>query len=324
MTLSKLAQLANVSVSVVSKAFSGKDGVSDSMREHVFAVAKEHGCFEQFYHVPYDKPVVAVIIPEAISEYYIRNIQALKKGLEQGGYTMLMSISNFDIEMTRELIRYYTEHSKVDAIVVFGGLPECDCKTDTALVSVSKATVDFGSFVEIYLDSGLERVIRRLYELGHRRIAYVGEPLTEGKREKTEQLLRDFEIAGYPELMICSRYRFAEAGKDGAKKLLALEDRPTAILGAYGYITQGILAELEENGVLVPEDISVLSIGDDPLPLNPSLDVSYISSMTDEVCCEVMNILKARIRSKNPNAFQRIEILPDFYEGRTISKAMEK
>ena len=54
MTLSKLAQLANVSVSVVSKAFSGKDGVSDSMREHVFAVAKEHGCFEQFYHAHVD------------------------------------------------------------------------------------------------------------------------------------------------------------------------------------------------------------------------------------------------------------------------------
>ena len=66
MTLSKLAQLANVSVAVVSKAFAGKDGVSEAMREHVFAVAKEHGCFQQFYHARYDKPVIAVIIPEAI------------------------------------------------------------------------------------------------------------------------------------------------------------------------------------------------------------------------------------------------------------------
>ena len=60
MTLSKLAALANVSVSVVSKAFSGRADVSDSMREHVFAVAKENGCFEQFYHARYDKPVIAV------------------------------------------------------------------------------------------------------------------------------------------------------------------------------------------------------------------------------------------------------------------------
>ena len=38
MTLSKLAKLANVSVSVVSKAFSGRDDVSEEMRERVFAV----------------------------------------------------------------------------------------------------------------------------------------------------------------------------------------------------------------------------------------------------------------------------------------------
>ena len=66
MTLSKLAQLANVSVSVVSKAFSGRSDISDAMREHVFQVARENGCFQQFYHVPYDKPVIAVIIPEII------------------------------------------------------------------------------------------------------------------------------------------------------------------------------------------------------------------------------------------------------------------
>ena len=46
MTLSKLAKLANVSVSVVSKAFSGREDVSAAMREHVFAVAREHGCFQ--------------------------------------------------------------------------------------------------------------------------------------------------------------------------------------------------------------------------------------------------------------------------------------
>ena len=99
MTLSKLAQLANVSVSVVSKAFSGKGDVSDAMREHIFSVAKEHGCFQKFYHARYDKPVVAVIIPEAISKYYIHYIETLKKDMDESGYTMLLSISNFDNAM---------------------------------------------------------------------------------------------------------------------------------------------------------------------------------------------------------------------------------
>ncbi len=124
MTLSKLAQLANVSVSVVSKAFSGREDVSESMREHVFSVAREHGCFGQFYHARYDKPVIAVIIPEAISKYYIKYVEELKVRLERNNCTLLLSISNFDQKMEGELIRYYSEHGKVDALIVVNGY--CD------------------------------------------------------------------------------------------------------------------------------------------------------------------------------------------------------
>ena len=322
MTLSKLAQLANVSVSVVSKAFSGRDDVSDSMREHVFAVAREHGCFEQFYHAPYDKPVVAVIIPEAISEYYIRCVHTLNKSMEKAGYTMLLSINNFDLEMTKELVHYYTEHGKVDAIVMLGKFPALSHKTETTLISVGQATDITGNFVEISLSDGLEKVLRRLRDLGHRRIAYVGEPLTDSKQKVMASIMEELGIAVDNDLMICSRYRFAEAGRDGTKKLLALKSRPTAIIGAYGYITQGIISELEANGVSIPQDMSVVSMGDDPYPLHPSLDVSHISSMTELMSEKVMHILKTRMRSKNPNEFQSLKILPDFHEGKTISKIL--
>ena len=45
MTLRELAKLAHVSVSTVSKAFSGAEDISESTREMIFSLAKEHGCF---------------------------------------------------------------------------------------------------------------------------------------------------------------------------------------------------------------------------------------------------------------------------------------
>ena len=131
MTLSKLAQLAHASVSTVSKAFSGKGDISDATREHIFSVAREHGCFQQFYHMPYDRPVVAVVIPEAVSQTYLRYVETLRKELEKNEYTMLLSISNFDPQMLQELTRYYFEHGKVDGLILVGGsvsLPP-DCRT---------------------------------------------------------------------------------------------------------------------------------------------------------------------------------------------------
>ena len=318
MTLSKLAQLANVSVSVVSKAFSGRDDVSEAMRERVFAVAKEHGCFEQFYHAPYDKPVVVVIVPEVISEYYIKYIQLLKKGIEECGYTMLMSINNFDLEMTRELVRYYTEYGKVNGIILFGEMPKISKKADIAFISIGGSDYEAGSGVQLDISSGLSVMLKHLYDHGHKSVAYVGEPLTEIKRHLLEKTMSDMGIEVIPEHMICSRYRFADAGRDGTKKLLALENRPTAIVGAYGYITQGVIAELETQGVSIPSDMSVVSLGDDPYPLHPTLNVSYISSMTEKVCESVMQLLKERINSQNPNTPQVINILSEFVEGETV------
>ena len=321
MTLSKLAQLANVSVSVVSKAFAGKEGVSRAMREHVFSVAREHGCFEQFYHVPYDKPVIAVIIPEAISVYYIHFIEVLKKSMETHGYTMLLSISNFDPEMTEELVRYYTEHSRVNGMVVFGDLPKDIKKTDTVIFSVSeKFDSDSESCIRLDLDSGLTAAIKQLKALGHRRIAYVGEPLTQSKYDDLHRAMVKEGLDAPDELSVCSLHRFEEAGRDGLRRLMSLTDRPTAIFGAYGYITSGIIAEAELMGINVPDDLSVISMDSDPSPIHHALDVSRIPSCIDKICEKIMSALNHNL---NPTVHKKVDSLTvqsEFYVGNTITK----
>lgn len=323
MTLSKLAQLANVSVSVVSKAFSGREDVSESMREHVFAVAREHGCFGQFYHARYDKPVIAVIIPEAISKYYIHVIEVLKKDIEENGYTMLLSISNFDNTMKDELVRYYTEHSKVDGLILIDSHFNMIGKCNTVLVSVnqSKKRNNYGS--EIYLEKsyGINDALDYLIKQGHERIGYVGEAYTVSKRKRLIDRLTELGFEVDERLFYTSLHRFEDAGKDGIKKLFSGSfEPPTAIFGAYGYITQGILSELEALGLNVPTDVSVISMDSDPYPLHPTLDVACIPSDIERLCAEAMKILCDRIGNNSPNlpALQ-IELDSSFHIGNSIS-----
>jgi len=324
MTLSKLAQLANVSVSVVSKAFSGREDVSDAMREHVFAVAREHGCFHQFYHVPYDKPVVAVIFPELISQYYIHYMQTLKAAMEEHGYTMLLSISNFDAQMMDELIRYHLEHGKVDALIVFGAVKEEFSKGNTVLACFGDAA-ESKADVTVTLSSahGMTQALTFLSEQGHRRIAYIGEPLTEAKEKQMRTLMDALGLEIRPEYMICSRSRFAEAGIDGVRRLWRMEQRPTAIFGAYGYITQGILEELAAMGVSVPGDVSVISMDNDPFPLHRQRDVACIPSATEAVCEQMMAALAARLGGRRKKSPEHILIQKDFYIGDTVGPAVE-
>ena len=319
MTLSKLAQLANVSVSVVSKAFSGKEGVSRAMREHVFAVAKEHGCFEQFYHVPYDKPVIAVIIPEAISVYYIHFIEVLKKSMEAHGYTMLLSISNFDPEMTGELIRYYTGHSRVNGMVIFGELPKDTAKTDTVIFSVvERHDAGAETNIRLDLDPGISDAIKCLEEMGHHRIAYIGEPLTQNKCDDLRRVMESHGMKLPDELSVCSLHRFEEAGRDGLRRLMSLSERPTAVFGAYGYITSGIIAEAESMGMKIPDDLSVISMDSDPSPIHPNLDVSRIPSGIDEICRAIMSALNYSLNPGTHKKSDSLTVPSEFYRGETV------
>ncbi len=319
MTLSKLAQLANVSVSVVSKAFSGKGEVSKSMREHVFAVAREYGCFQQFYHAPYDKPVIAVIIPEAISGFYIHYIEVLKSLMEQYGFTMLLSISNFDHQLSGELARYYVEHSKVDGLLLLTGIDEIPQSNTTAIVSISR-TETFGGRIHFRLDEGLRSCLSYLKQMGHTRIGYVGEPLTESKRDLMLEVVEEMGMETREAWLITSFSRFQEAGQDGMRQILSCEDRPTAVFGAYSYITQGMLECLSQQGMRVPQDISVVSMESVPSPISDTIDVSCVRSCIEEICAASIRLLRERMRTDAPNEPITVDVIPSFHVGESVQK----
>lgn len=319
MTLSKLAQLAHASVSTVSKAFSGKGDISDATREHIFAVAREHGCFQQFYHMPYDRPVVAVVIPEAVSQTYLRYVETLRKELEKNKYTMLLSISNFDPQMLQELARYYFEHGKVDGLILVGGSVPLPPNCRTALLcagSREAASVRFCTD----LRSGMAECLRHLYGLGHRRIAYVGEPLIEAKRLLMEEEMEKLGLSACPAHMVCSLQRFEDAGRDGVRRIWSAPNpKPTAIIGGYGYIAAGIIDELGKLGLRVPEDVSVASMNDDEIDRLSPLRLSHVHVDIEEECRQMVQLLNCRIGSKNPNKPHVSELSTHFVVGSTIA-----
>lgn len=316
MTLSKLAQLANVSVSVVSKAFSGRADISDAMREHVFEVARQHGCFQQFYHVPYDRPVVALIIPEAISEFYIRYVEELKKGLEKCGYTLLLSISNFDSNLASELAKYYTTHNKVNALILLDHITEYPASSDTIIVRQSKIHHGAHNIVCPETLLAIEDALLYLRETGRKRIAYIGEPLTKGIEKQLQELMRNVGFSVSDEYIICSRKRFEEAGRDGVEQLLKLPEMPDAIFGAYSGITSGIISALNEHGVAIPEKTAVISLTSVP-KCHPDLDVAYIDSCVPEICEKIVSVIKDRIESKTKLAPCEIHVSSKFHKGET-------
>ncbi|MBQ7386807.1 MAG: LacI family DNA-binding transcriptional regulator, partial [Clostridia bacterium] len=106
-TISKIAKLANVSVSTASKAFSGSTEVSEITRDRIFNVAKKLGVFKKFYNAKYPKIVIAVVVPEYLSGNYGVLISELQRFLNERDCTVTVTAANFLLDKNETLIDYY-------------------------------------------------------------------------------------------------------------------------------------------------------------------------------------------------------------------------
>lgn len=120
MTLSKLAKLANVSVSTASKAFSGSNEVSEETRNMIFDVARENHCFRKFYNAKYPKVVIAIIAPEFKGAYYTRYLCCIQDELEKANCKLCVSTTNFSEEKKRSLLEYYCRYTNMDGFETAG------------------------------------------------------------------------------------------------------------------------------------------------------------------------------------------------------------
>jgi LacI family transcriptional regulator len=119
---------------------------------------------------------------------------------------------------------------------------------------------------------GLEATAH-LLSLGHRRIATIT-----GALEQDNAIAR---LAGYraaliragaptdDELVYVGAYGVT-SGYEGAQRLMALDDPPTAIFASSDDTALGALRALREAGLVVPRDVSL--VGFDDLPIAPWID----------------------------------------------------
>ena len=117
-TLSKIAKLANVSVSTASKAFSGSNDINEETRNLIFSVAKKHGVFKKFYKAKFPQLTVAVVVPEFSGDHYSAMLIEIQKRLEIRGCLMSVSAFDFSADNSSKIYDYYSKYTNVDGIIM--------------------------------------------------------------------------------------------------------------------------------------------------------------------------------------------------------------
>ncbi len=295
-TLSKIAKLANVSISTASKAFSMSSEVNSDTRDMIFDIAKKHGCFKKFFNAKYPKLVVAVICPEFESLHYASLLGRLQIALEKHGCEICVATTQFSKERAYELVEYYTKYARVDGMVLLDGANALNYEIDIPVVCMGRAN-KYATRVLINTRPALEEAVDYFISHGVYDIGFIGEHLTASRECSFKEIMESRGVSVNPNFISVGD-RFADGAYEATRTLIKRGTVPRALICAYDYLAIGTVRALIENGYRVPEDVLVLGVDNIPEAefLNPPL--SSIDSNINEACEAVADKLIAMLMSK--------------------------
>ena len=324
MTLKKLAEICNVSVSTVSKAFSDSGEISEKTRQQIFDAAKKNGCFYKYYSENYKKKVVAVIIPEIKSAYYTTLVDGLEREFSKHNAMVTVSSTNFNRTAEWDLVQYYEDYAHADGIIIIGSSVKFEEQPKIPILNMF-AESDQTTADSMHIKSGeaTDDALGYLKKAGHREIAFIGEPLTKVRLDHFISSARRIGLKLQNKYIITSDERFELAGYKGMNELFGIPGRPTAIIAAYSYIANGIIKCIYDHGKSVPEDYSIVSMDDIFDFPGVEHDLARISMQREDICSTAAEMLLKKIYNPRYSARQSVTLYNRFVPGNTVKKLCE-
>lgn len=145
--------------------------------------------------------------------------------------------------------------------------------------------------------SGIAEATTYLINLGHRRIAFVGNLALSWFRRRYEAYRETMERHGLTPMSVSESWPLSgpEYGQRAAAQLLQTAEPPTAILGGNDELAAGVWKELTRRGISIPREMSLIGCGDrvEFAILEPEL--TSISVFVDQIGERLTNMLLTRL-----------------------------
>lgn len=321
-TIKDVAKRAGLSQATVSRALNKSGYVSEETQHRIDEAVAELGYRPNWMARSLkgkSSQLIGLIVPEVSSLYDNLIIQAVSNQLHAHDFGLMLCISNEEAEVDLGYLRILQE-KRVDGIIYVHPLYGNNSTFVRELARQGMPIVELNRQREkdlldaVLADNvqGAYQLTKYLIDLGHRRIGLVlGETeLTTGENRLTGYrfALNNAGITYDPELVQIGSFS-QDHGEQGTQNLLALTDRPTAILAGSNRILIGVLGILGEQKLAIPADISVAAFNDtDWLSIwNPP--ITTVDIAIEEMAHLAVDLLLRRITSPDKKTKPRTYLL---------------
>lgn len=324
-TIKDVAALAGVSPSTVSRTCKNNPSISEETKERVRKAMAELGYepnFQASNLASQNSRTIGIILPASAKEvyensFYLEAIQGISHYCNGRQY-MTTIVTGQDEAEILDAVRSMSRSGKVDGFIILYSKkddPVIDYLFNEGLlyILIGKATQYTNQTIYIDNDNLLagREAAEYLYQLGHRRIAYLGSDsslMFSADRKAGYQLaLASHQLPVRPEYCV-EVQNVSENNEEAIRGLLMQKDRPTAILVSDDILAVSLERVCLENHLAIPEDLSIISFNNSLFarltsPQLTSIDIGA-GQLGSEAASQIINHIE------NPNLLATKIIVP--------------
>jgi DNA-binding LacI/PurR family transcriptional regulator len=274
LSIKDIARSAQVSHSTVSRALRNSPLVNADTGERIRRIAAE----SNFRVSAVGRSLatgrthsIGVVVSSISDPFMAEVVGGLEEVTNARGYSLMLATSAGDPDREIKIVRVFEER-RVDGVVLTGGshlgaehAPLLAAMKIPVVVMNGQRTADFAYSVVVDNVAAGHAAVRFLAQLGHKRIAYIGDRFgcesNDARQTGYRQGLAAHDLPYLPDLVLVGDAQ-PESGMLAMEHLLSVPEPPTAVFCYDDMTALGALSAISRHNLRVPEDISVVGFDD--------------------------------------------------------------
>lgn len=316
-TINDVARRAGVSIGTVSKYING----IKIREQNRVKVAEAVEALD--YHInPYARAlktnqtrVVTVLLPNIAGIYYPLIIREIERILYAQDYMVLLMDTDGQFNLEQQKIRTLMEQ-RVDGFIVFpidsrweNYQVILDRKIPLCAVDIPLPGLPCTQVLSDNVSAAYEATWTLLRE-GHRQIALItgdsNNTIALERLEGFQMACREAEVPIPQEYILTRGFQEAD-GYEGVRQLLALSQRPTALVACNYYTTLGAFQALQDGGVSLSGDMRLVGFDYEALPKITRQPIGIVAQNIPEIAAATVRALLKQI--SDPNLIGKAETI---------------
>ncbi len=329
-TYKDIQRMTGLSLSTISKYFNGGNVKDENRRAIDRAVEKLDFHMNGFARGLKSRrsKTIGVLIPELNSTFNTSIIADIEDILRMYGYGIIVCDCHLNEQMEKEAFEFLLS-KMVDGIITipFDKTSEhlqLAKMRNVPVVLIDRLAAGYKTDAVIVDNAGAaEMAVKEFADNGHKNIAILCGPnriyTMEARMNGFKEALLKNHLEMHDEYLVSTEMTIS-GGYEGTNRLLALKKPPTALLCANYEITLGAIIALNESGIRIPAEISV--IGFDNLTLSRVVKprLTIVVQPMREIAENAAKLMLDRLGSESLPGIRIVELNANLVRGESVLK----